>query len=54
MPLDIILSLLNFGRKINFFGFFGRKTLERHEACSTFQAQNRLQKWVQIVQNFYF
>ena len=29
MHLDIILSTLNFGRKIKIFGFFGRKTLEK-------------------------
>ena len=29
MHLDIILSSLNFGRKIEIFGFFGRKTLEK-------------------------
>ena len=29
MHLDIILSTLNFGRKIKIFRFFGRKTLEK-------------------------
>ena len=53
MHLNIILSTLNFGRKIKIFGFFSRKRLKNRPNC-TFQAQKKMQKCISSAKNCIF